>query len=93
MARTNSYTGCTVLCMRTNLVLDDKLVGEAMRLSAGRSKRAVVEEALRTYVAVKRAERARGAYRHRLQRIAERLRGLKLRERPSEVLRADRDRR
>ncbi|HET7290996.1 MAG TPA: type II toxin-antitoxin system VapB family antitoxin [Vicinamibacteria bacterium] len=79
--------------MRTNLVLNDELVGEAMRLSAGRSKRAVIEEALRTYVAAKRAERAREGYRERLQRVAERLRGLKLGEKPSDVLRADRDRR
>ncbi len=84
---------CIIPCVRTNLVLNDELLGEAMRLSAGRSKRAVVEEALRTYVAVKRAERTREGYRQRLQRIAERLRGLKLGERPSDVLRADRDRR
>ena len=79
--------------MRTDLVLNDELLGEAMRLSAGLSKRAVVEEALRTYIAVKRAERAAEGYPQRLQRIAERLRGLKLHERPSNVLRADRDRR
>jgi Arc/MetJ family transcription regulator len=79
--------------MRTTLVLNDELLGEAMRLSARRSKRAVVEEALRTYVAVKRAERAREASRQRLQRISERSRGLKLGERPGDVLRAARDRR
>jgi Arc/MetJ family transcription regulator len=82
-----------IMYMRTNLVLNDDLVREAMRLSAGRSKRAVVEEALRTYVAVKSGERAREAYRDRLRRIAGRLRDLKLREKPSDVLRADRDRR
>ncbi len=79
--------------MRTNLVLNDELLQEAMRLSAGGSKRAVVEEALRTYVAVKSGERASKAYRDRLRRIAGRLRDLKLRERSSDVLRADRDRR
>jgi Arc/MetJ family transcription regulator len=56
--------------MRTNLVLNDELLGEAVRLSAGLSKRAVVEEALRTYIAVKRAERAAEGYRQRLQRSA-----------------------
>ncbi len=79
--------------MRTNLVLNDDLLKEAMRLSAGRSKRAVVEEALRTFVAVKSAERAREDYRARLRRIASRLGELKLRERPSNLLRADRDHR
>jgi Arc/MetJ family transcription regulator len=79
--------------MRTNLVLNDELVSEAMRLSGQRSKRAVVEEALRTYVAVKSAAQGRDAYRDRLRRIAGRLRDIKLRENPSDVLRADRDRR
>lgn len=84
---------CMIPRMRTNLVLNDELVDEAMRLSSGRSKRAVVEEALRTYVAVKTAERQRDAYRERLRRLAGRLRELKLREKPGDILRADRDRR
>lgn len=37
--------------MRTNFVLDDRLVKEAMRLSNTRSKREAVELALREYVA------------------------------------------
>jgi Arc/MetJ family transcription regulator len=78
--------------MRTNIVLDDDLVREAMRHSRARTKRALVEEALTTFVNVKSAEARRASYRERLQRLDARLRGLRLRRRPSEVLRTDRDR-
>lgn len=37
--------------MRTNIVLDDRLVREAMRLSKVRTKREAVDLALRAYVA------------------------------------------
>ena len=37
--------------MRTNIVLDDRLVKEAMRLSKVRTKREAVDLALREYVA------------------------------------------
>ena len=39
--------------MRTNVVLDDKLVEEAMRCSGLTTKRAVIEEALRLLVRLK----------------------------------------
>ena len=37
--------------MRTNIVLDDRLVKEAMRLSKARTKREAVDRALREFVA------------------------------------------
>lgn len=40
--------------MRTNIVLDDKLVAEAARLTGIKTKRALVDEALRTLVRMKR---------------------------------------
>jgi Arc/MetJ family transcription regulator len=40
--------------MRTNIVLDDKLVSEAMKLTKTRTKREVVELALREMVARRR---------------------------------------
>ena len=83
---------CMVRCMRTNIVLDDDLLREAMRHSRARTKRALVEEALVTFVSVKAAEARRASYGERLQSLESRLRGLSLRKRPSEVLRADRDR-
>jgi Arc/MetJ family transcription regulator len=42
--------------MRTNIVLDDELVAEAMRRTGIKTKRAVVEEALRTLIGLKRQE-------------------------------------
>ena len=83
---------CTHVYVRTNIVLDDDLVHEAMRHSRARTKRALVEEALTTFIDVKSAEARRASYRERLHRLDSRLRGLRLRKRPAEVLRADRDR-
>lgn len=40
--------------MRTNIDLDDDLLEEARRLSGLRTKRAVVNEALRSYVQARR---------------------------------------
>jgi Arc/MetJ family transcription regulator len=36
--------------MRTNIVIDDQLMAEAMRASGAKTKRAAVEEALRTMI-------------------------------------------
>lgn len=82
-----------IWCMRTNIVLNDELVREAMRFSTARSKRALVEEALKTFVEVRAAERRRATYEERLGRLDSRLRGLRLRESPRDLLRGDRDRR
>lgn len=43
--------------MRTNIVLDEKLVAEAMRVTQARSKKEVVDRALRELVA-RHAQRA-----------------------------------
>jgi Arc/MetJ family transcription regulator len=43
---------------RTNIVLDDRLIGEAMRVSGARTKREAVDTALRAYVARASAHRA-----------------------------------
>ena len=45
--------------MRTNIVLDDTLVDEAMRLTGERTKRAVVERGLQTLVRLERLKRIR----------------------------------
>ncbi|MCH7750396.1 MAG: type II toxin-antitoxin system VapB family antitoxin [Acidobacteria bacterium] len=78
--------------MRTNIVLNDDLVREAMQYSTARTRRALVEEALATYVAVKAEERRRATYRERLRSLETRLRDVRLRERPADLLRADRER-
>lgn len=45
--------------MRTNIVIDDRLIAEAMRLSGARTKRQAVEESLRLMVRLKRQEEVR----------------------------------
>jgi Arc/MetJ family transcription regulator len=42
--------------MRTKIVVDDELVAEAMRRTGIKTKRAVVEQALRTLIGLKRQE-------------------------------------
>ena len=56
--------------MRTNIVIDDELIAEAMRLSGARTKREAVERSLRLLVQLKRQERLRGA-RGKLQWIGD----------------------
>ena len=45
--------------MRTNIVIDPKLMGEALRLSGAPTKRQVVEDSLRLLIQVKQQERIR----------------------------------
>jgi len=45
---------CILMCMRTNIDLDDDLVREAQRLTGMGTKRAVVHEALRVLVEVRK---------------------------------------
>lgn len=45
--------------MRTNIVIDPKLIGEALRLSGAPTKRQVVEDSLRLLIQVKQQERIR----------------------------------
>ena len=77
--------------MRTNVVLDDALVDEAMRYSNARTKRGLIEEALTTFVRVKNEEKRRATYESKLRALERRLSGLCVREAPSEVLRRSRD--
>ena len=74
-------------------MLNEDLVQEAMQYAGVRSKKALVEEALRTFVRVKADERRRQTYSDRLRQLDARLHGLKLRTPPSVVLREDRHRR
>ena len=45
--------------MRTNVVIDDDLMAQAMQHTGLRTKRAVIEEALRTLIRVKSQEQVR----------------------------------
>lgn len=77
--------------MRTNIELDDDLLTEAAKYSVARSKRALVREALVTFVAAKSEERRRLTYRDRLQRIRAKSSGTRLRSDTRDLLRRDRD--
>jgi Arc/MetJ family transcription regulator len=43
--------------LRTNIVLDDELIAEAQKLTSLPTKKAVVDEALRTLIRLKKQER------------------------------------
>lgn len=45
--------------MRTNIVIDDKLMNDALRATGAKSKREVVERGLKTLVDLRRQEQAR----------------------------------
>ncbi len=47
--------------MRTNIVIDDELMEQAMRVSGAATKREAVESALRLLVRLKQQERIRGS--------------------------------
>ena len=78
--------------MRTNIDLDDELVEEAMQYSKARTKRALVEEALRTFVDVRAREQRRSAYADRLASIRSRTSSIRLKKSASDILREDRSR-
>jgi Arc/MetJ family transcription regulator len=54
------------MSMRTNIVIDDRLMADALKATGARSKREVVELGLRTLVQLKEQERIRG-YRGKLR--------------------------
>jgi Arc/MetJ family transcription regulator len=55
---TKAYT--RKLIMRTNIVIDDKLMAEAIKLSQLKTKKAVVETGLRLLIQIKKQERIKG---------------------------------
>ena len=76
--------------MRTNVVLNDELVSEAMKYTSARTKRALIEEALRTFVDVKAAERRRLTYGLRVRALQDRLANVKTRTSSVDLVREDR---
>jgi Arc/MetJ family transcription regulator len=78
--------------MRTNIVINEELFREAARYAHGKTRRAVVEEALSTFVQVKAHERRVASYKERARDLETRLATLRLRQSPAELLREDRQR-
>ena len=79
-------------CMRTNVVLNEDLIEEAMKYSTARSRSALIEEALRAFVQSRAAERKRANYEHRLLQLRQRLAAVAPRESARDVIRRDRER-
>jgi len=77
--------------MRTNIELSDDLLAEARKHSKAKSKRALVEEALAAFVAMRAEERRRSTYKERLDSLRQRTRTIRLRSDTREILRKDRD--
>ncbi len=78
--------------MRTNIVLNDELVAEAMKYSTAKTKTAIVEEALRAFVEGRSAERRRATYERPLLRLRQALGQVKVRESSTALVRRDRER-
>ncbi|MFB3906483.1 MAG: type II toxin-antitoxin system VapB family antitoxin [Acidobacteriota bacterium] len=76
--------------MRTNVVLNDELVEEAMKYSSARTKKALIEDALRTLVRVRSEERRKESYRTRILALQKRTAELDVRESSLEIVRRDR---
>jgi Arc/MetJ family transcription regulator len=77
--------------MRTNIDLSDDLLAEAQKHSKARSKRALVEEALAAFIAMKAEEQRRTTYKERLDSLRRKTKALRLRSGTREILRKDRD--
>ena len=80
------------MCMRTNIVINEELFREATRYAQGTTRRAIIDEALRTFVEVKAMERRTASYKERVRDLDARVRTLRLRQSPQELLREDRRR-
>jgi Arc/MetJ family transcription regulator len=79
--------------MRTNIVLDEDLVREAIAVTGLRSKKEIVHKALQLLVQTEHEALRRARYDVQVTDLQRRTAGLVLRERPHDVIRADRDRR
>ena len=77
--------------MRTNIELDDDLISEASRYSSAATKRALVREALVTFIAVKAEAQRRATYSERLERVRARATGVRLSADTRDLVRRDRD--
>jgi len=77
--------------MRTNIDLNDELIARAQKYSTARSKRALVNEALATYVAVRTEEEKRRTYQERLEGIRKQARAICIKTDTRKIIRQDRD--
>jgi Arc/MetJ family transcription regulator len=88
---TKKYTWCIFIHMRTNIDLNDQLLAEAQKYSKAKSKRALVEEALSAFIAMKAEEKRLWDYKERLQNLRAKTMSVRLRSDTRALLRQDRD--
>ena len=79
--------------MRTNIVLDDLLVQEAAAVTGLRSKKELIHRALQVLIQTEHEAHQRARYDQRVMELQQQTAGLTLRERPHQIVRADRSRR
>jgi len=77
--------------MRTNIELNEDLLAEAKKYSRAKTKRALVEEALATYIAVKHEDYRRRTYKERMDALQNKMKTVRLRSDSRDILRQDRD--
>ena len=77
--------------MRTNIDLNDQLLAEAQKYSKAKSKRALVEEALSAFIAMKAEEKRLWSYKDRLHSLRAKTMSVRLRSDTRGILRQDRD--
>jgi len=77
--------------MRTNIELNDDLLARARKYSKARTKRALVEEALTTFITVKADERRRLTYKDRLERLRNKTTAVRLVSDTRAIIREDRE--
>lgn len=77
--------------MRTNIDLNDHLLAEAQKYSKAKSKRALVEEALSAFIAMKAEEKRQRTYKERLDALRAKTVSVRLRSDTRGILRQDRD--
>lgn len=78
--------------MRTNIVLNEELIEEAMKYSSAQSKSALIEEALRAFVQARALEQRKQNYERRVLLLRQRLDAVVTRESAVDLVRKDRER-
>ncbi len=82
---------CIIQHMRTNIELNENLLAEARKYSKAKTKRALVEEALAAFIAMKEEEKRSRTYKERLQSLRAKTASVRLRSDTRTLLRQDRD--
>ncbi|MCK5853148.1 type II toxin-antitoxin system VapB family antitoxin [bacterium] len=78
--------------MRTNIVLNDELVKIAMRYSKAQTKKALIEDSLRTFIKVKSENEKRLTYENRYNDLISKLSNTSLSISSIDLIREDRER-